>query len=133
MIKSKKKKIGNIFFGFGLVLSLISGLIGILVKNNKILTILYLLISFLGLITGYFNIKRRELNTYLLSTLVLIVVLNNFYSLLEYIGRGLGLISLKEFYSLLEPFSKIINSLIIFISFAAIIPALKAAFKILED
>ena len=133
MIKSKKKRIGSILFGFGLILSLISGLVGILIKNNKILMVLYLLISFLGLITGYLNIERKELNTYLLSILVLIVTLNSFYSLLEYIGRGLGLISLKEFYSLLEPFSKIINSLIIFISFAAIIPALKAAFKILED
>ena len=133
MIKSKEKKIRSILFGFGLILSLVSGLIGILVKNNRVLMILYLLISFLGLITGYFNIKRRELNTYLLSTLVLIVTLNSFYSLLDYVGRGLGLISLKEFYFLLEPFSKVINSLITFISFAAIIPALKAAFKILED
>ena len=133
MIKSKKKKIGSILFGFGLALSLISGFVEILIKNNKALIILYLLISFLGLITGYLNIERKELNTYLLSILVLIVTLNSFYSLLEYIGRGLGLISLKEFYSLLEPFSKVINSLITFISFAAIIPALKAVFKILED
>jgi hypothetical protein len=133
MNSKERKLVGHILFGIGLILALVSGLVSILVKNSKVLMILYLLVSFFGLITGYHNIKRKELNTYLIASLVLIITLNNFYSLIEYVGRGLGLVSLDNLYSFLEPFSKIINSLIIFISSASLIPALKAVFRILED
>ena len=131
--KSKDRLIGHILFGVGLILALISGIVSILVKSSKVLMVLYLLVSIFGLITGYHNIKRRELNTYLIATLVLIVSLNNFYSLLEYVGRGLGLVSLDNLYSFLTPFSKIVNSITIFVSSAALIPALKAVIRILED
>jgi hypothetical protein len=133
MMQSEEKIIGNVLFGIGLILALISGLIVLIFKNPKVLMILYGLVFLFGLFTGYHNIKRRELSTYLLATLVLIVTLNQSYSLIEYIGQGLGLVSVDNLYSFLEPFSKIINSFIIFISSAAIIPALKATLKILED
>ncbi len=133
MEKIKSKQIGHILFGTGLLLSLVSGLVGILTKNNKIFIILMIFVFIIGLITGYHNIKRREVNSYLLASLVLVVFLSNSFSLVTYLVSGLGIINYKDFTSIVTPISKIINTLIVFISAAALIPALKIVLKILEE
>lgn len=130
-MNKEQKIIGHLLFFGGLILSFICGIISFFTQNVKITSILYILIFLFGIITGYHNIKRKELNSYLLSLLVLIFVFNNFYILITYLIQGFG--SINSLYNYVEPFSKLIYSFVIFISSAALIPSLKVIIKTLEE
>ena len=110
------KKIGHYAFFGGIVLAILIELLGVL-KGPVALGALV----GLGILVGLLNVTSKETSGFLVATIVLIISFSTTYS-------AVG--SIPEIGIML---SKIWNNMILFVSFAAIVVALKTVYMLAQD
>ena len=119
-VKSKENLIGAWAFLIGVVLAVVIGLFKAQMSGVASNTILALLVI-LGLVVGLLNVGDKDVNTFLLAGLSLVLV--------SYAGASI----LSEIPEYISSLSEILNALLVLFIPATIIVALKSVFSIAKS
>lgn len=120
-------KYGELAFLGGIVLAFIVGLASGLIGDALLPYVMAVLIV-LGLVVGFMNIKEKEVNSFLMATIALLLVSTSWASMMGYLAVVLGALGP----TLTSAITGIMSALISFISPAAFIVALKALYNLAQ-
>ena len=118
--KSRENLVGAWAFLIGVILAVIIGLFRSQLQETASSAILALLVI-LGLVVGLLNVGDKDVNTFLLASLALVIV--------SYMGASI-LAQIPEYISTLV---EILNALLVLFVPATIIVALKSVFSIAKS
>lgn len=124
---NKKINYGEYAFLGGIILSVILGVLASFVPTG-LLPILFGLLFILGIVVGLVNISEKEVNSFLMATIALLIAATSWNSML---GVTLGLFG--DFGSAMTGMVTGFTSMLVaFVSPAAFIVALKAVYKLAQ-
>ena len=118
-MKSKENLIGAWAFLVGVILAIIIGLFQ--TNIHSISSLFYIILVILGVLVGLLNVADRDLNTFLIASVALVIV------------SGLGnntLIFVANISPILSSLSNVLSALLVMFIPATIIVALKVVFAI---
>lgn len=118
--KKSLAQFGSWAFIIGVVLALIVGILGNFLNPNLVALSVSILIV-MGLVVGFLNVTENETNTFLMSTVSLVIV------------TGLGTSVLGSIPLIGPSMSSTLGKVMIFIIPATVVVALKAIYSVAHD